>query len=94
MKDRDYYIKLFDIYKNLLTNHNKLIFTYYFEEDLSLSEIADNENVSKAAVSKTIKSTINKLESLEKKLHVYSEREKIIKLISNKDYEKLKKYLN
>ena len=94
MEDRNYYIKLFDIYKNLLTEHNKLIFSYYFEEDLSLSEIADNESVSKAAISKTIKNTINKLESLEKNLKIYSERQEIIKLIQNKDYDKLKKYLD
>ena len=94
MEDRNYYIKLFDIYKNLLTEHNKLIFSYYFEEDLSLSEIADNESVSKAAISKTIKNTINKLESLEKSLKIYSERQEIIKLIQNKDYDKLKKYLD
>ena len=93
MKDRNYYIKLFDLYKNLFTEHNKLIFSYYFEEDLSLAEIADIESISRSAVSKIINSTVKKLDKLEANLKFYSERQKIIKMLNDKDYEGLKSYL-
>ena len=42
-----YYNNLFDIYSELLTDKEKETFSLYYQEDLSLSEIADNNNISK-----------------------------------------------
>ena len=88
--DRTYIIKLFDIYKNLLTDHEKNVFSYYYEEDLSLMEIATNLDISKAAVSKVVNNVTNKLEDLESKLHIYHKKHDILRLLEEKDYKKIK----
>ena len=88
--DRVYINNLFDIYKSLLTEHERNIFSYYYEEDLSLMEIASNENVSRAAISKTINNVENKLIDLEDKLGIYHKNEEIIKALDNKNYDKIK----
>ena len=54
MKERDRLIKLYDIYKNLLTEKQREYFEYYFFEDLSLSEISEITGVSKSFVGKTL----------------------------------------
>lgn len=91
--DREYIIRLYDIYKELLTSKQQEYFTYYYFEDLSFSEIAENMNVSKALVSKTLNNIIDKLEVLDSKLGLYnlyneienikddSIREKLVNLI-------------
>ena len=43
MKDFVYYNNLFDIYGELLTDNEKNSFRDYYQEDLSLSEIADEK---------------------------------------------------
>jgi hypothetical protein len=71
------YNNLFDLYGNLLTENEKEIFILFYEEDLSLQEIASERGVSKSFIGKTIKTINNKLENYEKELKFY---EKIIKL--------------
>lgn len=70
--DREYIISLYDIYKELLTSKQQEYFTYYYFEDLSFSEIAENMSVSKALVSKTLNNIIDKLEVLDSKLGLYN----------------------
>ena len=53
MKERINLINLYDTYKNLLTKKQQEYFEYYYFEDNSLSEIADNLGVSKTIVGKT-----------------------------------------
>ena len=55
MKDFVYYNNLFDIYGDLLTDNERDNFRDYYQEDLSLSEIAGEKNVSRSAIQKTIK---------------------------------------
>lgn len=62
------YNKLFDCYSKLLTKKEINCFKDYYEEDLSLQEIAENNNVSRSAVHKTIKNVTEKLEDYENKL--------------------------
>ena len=85
-----HYNGLFDLYGNLLTDREREIFTLFYEEDLSLQEIANERKVSKSAVGKTIQIVEEKLEDYESKLH-FSERiikiENILEKIDNKDIQ-------
>lgn len=74
MEEHIYYNNLFDCYKSLLTENEIECFSSYYEEDLTLSEIADNHNVSRAAIHKTVKNVVEKLESYEHQLHLYEIR--------------------
>ena len=91
--DRTYLIKLFDIYKNLLTEHEIRVFSYYYEDDLSLMEIATNLDISRSAVSKVVNNVTNKLNDYEDKLHIYHKKQDILKLIDEKNYKKIKESL-
>ncbi len=71
-----YYNNLYDIYGSLLNEREKEIFNLFYEEDLSMQEIADVRSVSKSAIGSAIK-TINK------KLDDYEEKLKIFKLKNN-----------
>lgn len=63
-----HYNKLFDIYGNLLNEREKEIFALFYEEDLSLQEIADERSVSKSAIGNTITTINHKLDTYEEKL--------------------------
>ncbi len=63
-----YYNNLYDIYGNMLNEREKAIFHLFYEEDLSLQEIADVRHISKSAVGKTIQIIDEKLENYENKL--------------------------
>lgn len=63
-----HYNKLFDIYGNLLNEREKEIFALFYEEDLSLQEIADVRSVSKSAIGNTITTINHKLDTYEEKL--------------------------
>ena len=45
MKEFVYYGELFNIYKGLLNDANKKYYSLYYEENLTLQEIADLEKV-------------------------------------------------
>ena len=53
--DRVEIINLFDVYETLLTDREKEIFKYYYYEDLSLSEISENLNITRTGVFNTLK---------------------------------------
>lgn len=93
MNERDRLIKLFDIYNKLLTDKQVSYFKDYYFEDLSLSEIAENNNVSKAFTSKTLKTIENKLYSLEDILKILTKNEKIHEIVCNVKDENIKKQL-
>jgi len=61
---------LYDYYKELLTEKQRYLFESYYFENLSLSEISENEDISRNAVHKTIKTIEEKLLDYEKKLHI------------------------
>ena len=67
-----YYNNLYDIYESMLTIKEKEVFKEYYQEDLSLSEIADYKNISKSAVGKMVKTILEKLDNFEDKLHIYN----------------------
>ena len=80
-----YYVELFDYYGDLFTDKQKEYFTDYYFNNLTLQEIADNNNVSKNAVHKNIKDIVQKLDYYESKLNLNSNRKKIEDLIKNID---------
>lgn len=59
---------LYDFYGQLLTEKQEKIFRRYHLEDLSLSEIATEEDVSRQSIHDTIKQAERKLASYEEKL--------------------------
>ena len=87
--NRVYLNDLYDIYSELLTDKEKEIFEDYYQNDLSLSEISENNNVTRNAIHKTIKNVEDKLNNYEEKLNIYQKKEDIKKLIDNKEYDKI-----
>ena len=81
------YSYLFDYYGELFTEKQKEYFTDYYFNNLTLQEIADNNNVSRNAVHKNIKDILSKLDYYEEKLNLYSNKQKIEKLIENIDVD-------
>ncbi len=67
---REEFINLYIIYSDLLTINQKNYFKSYYFEDLSLSEIAENYNVSKTLIGKTLKQVESKLIDLENSLKI------------------------
>lgn len=65
-----------DFYSDLLTNHQKEILDDYYNEDLSMNEIAENYEISKSAVQDLIKRSINQLENYEKALKLVEKDKK------------------
>ncbi len=87
-----YLTNLFDYYGELLTIKQQNYFKNYYFDNLTLSEIAENENVSRNAIHKQIKETENKLLYYEKILKQYQNSIKIKKIIKNLD-PKIKKQI-
>lgn len=83
---------LLDYYKNLLSDKQREYLINHFEDDLSLSEIAKNNDVSRQAVYDNIKRGIKLLKDYEEKLG-FHEREKQVYqelLELKKDFKKEK----
>lgn len=89
-----YLSTLYDYYGELLTDKQKIYFESYYFDNLSLQEIAENENVSRNAVSKTLMAIAEKLNYYEDKLHLYENSKKINELIKDIKDEKLKEQIN
>ena len=85
MKEREYLLSLYDIYKKLLNDKEIEYFENYYFEDLSLQEIADNYEVSKSYVGKFIQGIESKLIDYEESLNIYEKNKKIEKIIENLD---------
>lgn len=90
MEEREKIIELYEIYKGLLTENQRLYFENYYYEDLSLNEIADNNKVSKTLVSKIINNTIKKLEHYEEILNFNYKENKLKNLLNKIDDSKIK----
>lgn len=61
---------LYDFYGELLTAHQKEIYEQFVLEDLSLSEIAEQEGISRQGVHDLVKRCQKTLENYEAKLHL------------------------
>ena len=85
MDNKIYYNELYDYYGTLLTDKQRNYYEDYYFNDLSLSEISENNNVSRNAVHNQLKIVIEKLEFYENNLKLYEKRKKIDKIISRLD---------
>ena len=98
MDNHIYYINLFDYYGNLLTEKQQEYFVDYYFNNLShseiaenykviLSEISENNNVSRTAINNQLHQVIEKLDYYEDKLELYSKSLKIKEIIKNESEE-------
>ena len=81
-----YYNELFSYYKELLTLKEQEVFSLYYEENLSMGEIALIKNISRSAVGFKIKKVEKKLDDYEKiikKREIFNKLQKIILKIDN-----------
>lgn len=98
---------LLDFYGEFLTANQREVLYLYYNEDLSLSEIADNQGITRQGVRDTIKKAETKLFDMEKKLELFNkfnniqpalssiiENSKKIELISKKDNRDIYKLAN
>ena len=76
---------LYDYYGELLTDKQKEYFKDYYFENLSLSEMSENYNISRNAIHKNLKETVDKLLYYEDKLKLYEKNKKIKKIIAKLD---------
>ena len=90
MEKTVYYNALFDIYGFILTSKNIQIFKLYYEENLTMQEIADLMKVSKSFIGNSIKKSQERLELLESKLHIYENKQNLTKLLEENNVDKIK----
>ena len=88
---REILISLFDIYNELLTDKQKSYFMDYYYSDLSLSEIASNNNVSRNAVYDMLKKTEDILNNYENVLKIHQKNLKILEIIDDNSSDALEK---
>ncbi len=93
MEDILYYSSLFDYYGGLLSLKERTYFKDYYFENLSLQEIADNNDISREAVRKSLKSSKEKMIYYESVLNLLKKKDKIKNLISEDEYKKIEKYI-
>ncbi len=82
---REALIKLYDIYNQLLTDKQRLYFEEYYYNDLSLSEISENYEISRNAVFDQLNKVEKLLYSYEEKLHLNEKYDKLFKVTKDKD---------
>ena len=82
LEKRLYYIELLHVYGDLLSSAQKDILYDYLDVDLSISEIAENREISRAAVEDAIKKGMAKLDALEHTVKYVDKKEKIMKNIA------------
>lgn len=84
-----YLNELYDFYKDLFTKKQQIYFEDYYFKNLSLSEIAENNQVSRNAVYKQLKIVEKKLYMYEQKLKLKSKKEEIKELLKDNIDDKL-----
>lgn len=87
---------LYDYYKPLLTEKQCSYFEDYYFNNLTLSEMAENYDISRSAVNKQINLTINKLTEYEEKLNLYKnslEIRKVIEKLPKETKEEIEKFI-
>ena len=92
LEKKEHIILLHDMYGDLLTDKQNQYISLYYEEDLSLSEIADDLHVSRNAVYDNLKRAIKLMETYEEKLHLLERHQKRMALIDEIEEENKKKH--
>ena len=86
---------LLDVYGAFLSDKQRAIAEHYYFEDLSLSEIAENENISRQAVRDLIRRTGETLEKYEGTCGYYKKFSSLKQLASQSDadFKKIKEII-
>ncbi len=85
-----YLIILFDYYKELFSEKQKLYFIDYYFNNLSLSEMSENFKVSRNAIHKQLKVVEKKLYEYEKKLKLYEKSQQLNSIINTIEDKEIK----
>ena len=89
-----YYNELYLIYKDLLNDNEQEVYDMYYGDNLTMQEIADNKNISKARVGVIIKNVTKKLDKYEEVLKIYNTKNKLNELLESDDIKEIKKIIN
>lgn len=82
------YIELFEIYKELLTEKQRELFSSHYLFDLSLAEIAEEDGGTRQSVYDAVKKVKKKLLEYEKALGIKEKKLKLFSLLSDIKDEK------
>ena len=93
MENQEYIIILYDYYGELLSDVQRKYFESYYFDNLSLSEISENEDKSRNAIHKSIKAVVKKLYEYENKLKLYEKDKKLKNIILDIKDENIKRRL-
>ena len=93
MEDIVYIISLYDYYGELLTEKQKNYFEDYYFDNLTMEEIAENDGVSKNAISKQIINIKEKLNYYESILKLYSNKLEIEKVLDKDTLNRIIDYI-
>ncbi len=88
-----YVSRLFDYYGDLLSEKQKLLVDCYYNQDFSLSEIAENEGITRQGVSDSLKRAEAILFSCEEKLGICKKFDNLKTLASKTNNEESFKVL-
>ena len=95
MKDIVYLTILYDYYEKLLNEKDRDCFKYYYFDNLSLSEISENLDISRNAIHKRLKKAEEELLFYEKNIGLYNKEQKILSIIDDENTKtKIQKILN
>ncbi len=91
MDDRLQVVLLLDYYGKLLSDKQYIAMTSYYYDDLSLIEIAKNQNITKQAVSDLIRRSEKKLYEIENELNMINRNIELRKKLEllNEDFTNL-----
>lgn len=94
MDDLVKYTELFDCYGKLLTDKQQEYFIDYYFNNLTLSELSENYQISRNAIHKQLKIVIQKLEEYEEKLGFLSKQKLIKEKLEEINDERISKILD
>lgn len=90
MDDYEYLTILYDYYGELFSEVQRNYFEWYYFDNLSLAEIAQNVDKSRNAIHKIIKNVDSRLYEYEEKLKLYEKSIKIKEILNSIDNEEVK----
>ncbi len=93
MEELLYYTMLFDLYGELLTSKQQDYFKEYYFNNLSLSEIAENYEITRNAVHNQLREAKEKLEYYDKVLKLSIKQRKVKEICDRINDSDLKKDL-
>ena len=91
MENQEHIIMLYDYYGELFNDKQRKYFEDYYFDNLSLSEIALNDGISRNAVHKGIKNVVSKLYEYEDILKLYEKDNKLREIINKVNDKEIKK---